>query len=673
MLNEIFKSTVRNHRDFRGWFYFVEALDAQLKAILQKSKFGEATPEQIKAAVEELEKEYQDKPSPDKGAAFRFMQTKLGLKAGESKQGPTDPFLLNYYKKLKDKQIFPEEYKTLEYFKDENKELLSEMMEKLRAFIIQNKITLSFDGKPRIKFRNELMDYNDFTQFMGNIHSIEGQLADVNVDKYQNPAFLEMLHKGDLVAKGNNIWVFKGDDPIKCRVMGKGQSWCISSSTSAANYFSYRHGYGQTQYFIFDFNKAPDDPARYVNPGVAPAGNYSEWVDRRNTHSGDPDGVEFGVNGYRSLKEYLAYLQSKGVDSSVFVAEPITQQEKDLQKLIDSKNFEGAKNYPDERKTKDGIPYMFYYYLKIINKLTDEEFDSLSDIEKQEFLLGKSAITGKQAKYIESKGIKFVKEYINSVDNIGTFLKNAENRNEMAKFIIRNKKELTEGAVYECLIAATNKFEILTEILRRQKELTDVQVDYLLQNAEDKDEITKLILQHKKQLTDMNVANILLFAKNKDEMAKLIVHYLLKKDLTDNNVYYLLKYATNPDEMAKLILRKKEELSEWEVNYLLQFATNKNEIAKLIIEKKELSSTTIFNLLRYTENKDEIVKLIIEKKKELNKHDVRDLLQYAKNTTEIAELLGKENINKLSDKSVNDLIKNAANRDEMAKIIQQYK
>jgi len=49
------------------------------------------------------------------------------------------------------------------------------------------------------------------------------------------------------------------------------------------------------------------------------------------------------------------------------------------------------------------------------------------------------------------------------------------------------------------------------------------------------------------------------------------------------------------------------------------------------------------------------------------------LLRYAKNKAEIAELLGKENINKLSDKNVDHLIKFAPDRDEMTKLIQQYK
>jgi len=439
--------------NFQQFLLLAEALDAKLKDMLLKGKYGENTPEQIKSAIDELEQEYEEKDGPDKPTAFKFMQNRLGLKAGEVREAPKDPFFAKYYEKLKKKQIFPEEYKTLELFKNENKELLTEMMDKLREFISNNKITLSFDTKPKIKFKNEVLDdYKNFTEFMSIIHSIEGQLADVNIDKYQNPALLEMQSKADLVAKGDNIWVFKGDDPVKCRIMGKGQNWCISSSTSVMYYFYYRHNYGQTQYFIFDFNKKPDDPARYVNPGVAPEGEYSEWVDRRNTHPIDQDGVAFDINGYNSLKQYLAYLKSKGVDTSVFKADPITDYEKKLKEFINTSNFEGAKNYPDERKTKDGIPYMFYFYLKTVNKLTDEQFNSLSNIEKDQFLLGKEDITENQIEYLISQGVKFFKEYISSITTTHILFYRTKNKKQLAKLIYENKKEIQHSDILDLMI-----------------------------------------------------------------------------------------------------------------------------------------------------------------------------------------------------------------------------
>lgn len=75
-------------------------------------------------------------------------------------------------------------------------------------------------------------------------------------------------------------------------------------------YFQYRHEHKQTQYFIFDTNKSEDDPARMVNPGVAPEDEYSEWVDLKNNHTDDKNGNGFGVSGYSSIEEYKKYLSS---------------------------------------------------------------------------------------------------------------------------------------------------------------------------------------------------------------------------------------------------------------------------------------------------------------------------------------------------------------------------
>ena len=489
------------------------------------------------------------------------------------------------------------------------------MMTKLREFISNNKIILSFDTKPKIKFKGEVLDdYNNFNQFMSIIHSIEGQLADFNIDKYQNPALLEMQSKADLVAQGDNIWVFKGDDPIKCRMMGKGQVWCISSSTSVQNYFDYRHTYGQTQYFIFDFNKAPNDPARYVNPGVAPEGKYSEWVDRRNIHPADPDGVAFGINGYNSLKEYLAYLKSKGIDTSVFKAEEITPYEMMLRSYVNGHAFEAARNHPDERKTKDGIPYMFYFYLKIINQLTDDQFDSLSNIEKNEYLLGKETITENQVKYIENKGVKFLKEYINSIDNFFVFLGYAKNKDEIAKLIIQSKKELNDNDVSWLLFDAKNKDEIAKLIIQTQKKLTDENVSWLLFSAKNPNEIAELLgSENISKLTDDNVSDLLRSPSNKNEIAELLGSENISK-LTDDNVSDLLKHAKNKDEIAKIILQNKKELTHKNVSDLLRYLKNKDEIAKIILQnKKEFTNDNVSDLFKHAN--DEIAKLIKQREK----------------------------------------------------------
>jgi len=354
------------------------------------------------------------------------------------------------------------------------------------------------------------------------------------------------------------------------------------------------------------------------------------------------------------------------------------------------------------------------------------------------------------------------KELINDLsdNNVYNLLYNATNKDELANFIIQNKKDLTDNNVYNLLDYAPNKDEIANLIIQNKKDLTSSNVKVLLDYTTNKDEIANLIIQNKKDLTDDDVYNLLMYAINKDKIAKLIMQN--KKNLNDNNVYYLLIYAENPyemsklfgseninklisgnfdnlldyatnkDEMAKLIIQNKKYLTsrnvfdllkhatnkeeiakllgseninklsdvsvgDWlrsatnpdeaakvviqyikdltddDVYNLLKYTTNKDEIAKLIIQYiKDLTFDNVYYLLRYATNKDEIAKLIIQNKKDLADKDVFQLLRYATNKDEIAHLLGSENINKLSDDRVRNLLAIAPNPDEIRSILQKY-
>lgn len=419
--------------EFKKFLILLETIDDKTLEAIVKSKWPpHITKDAIDQAIEQM------KSSPevfDKRKAFSFIQEKIGLKTKTIEvQEPQNETLKELHKKLLRREITIPEYKTAEYFlnnfKNETsfKENFEEAMQYLRKFIQENRISLIFKEKPIINFNNQNLDnYKDLLQFNSILHGIESQLEGNTFESdagLQNPAFLELQHGSDLVAKGNNIWVFKGDDPVKCRIMGKGQKWCISSSTSVKYYFGYRHDHGQTQYFIFDFNKAPNDPARYVNPGVAPIGKYSEWVDRSNAPQLDINNrnVSFAINGYETLEEYLQYLESKGISRSVFTTEAVSEYEKQLKKFVDKKDFEGAKNYPDERKTKDGTPYMFYYFLKIVDSISDENFNTLTPNQKDEFLIGKEQLTNDQVQYVLNKNTKYLKEYLDSINDYSKFL-----------------------------------------------------------------------------------------------------------------------------------------------------------------------------------------------------------------------------------------------------------
>jgi hypothetical protein len=547
--------------NFKNWLVLTEAIDELTKGSLEKFK---ADPIELAKFIKEL----QDDPKQvDRKTAFDLIQKKFNIQKKEKPKGEDS--------QLKHFQSIPnttkEEIDTYKFYKDQDKSLLKEMMGLLREFLSKNMIQLKIENnKPTLYRDDQKIDTPDFTRFLSTLHGLQSELKQYSSSGKPNPLELALSHSPHLVKKGDNVWVFKASKPDICRALGKGQSWCISSSKSAANWFNYRINHGQTQYFVFDFNKSEDDPARFVNPGVAPEGEYSEWVDATNQHSTDPEdpNSEVGINGYSSINQYKKYLASKGIPESTWQTTEPEDWEKRLAEYERKDNFAGAKNDPH--------PEVFPLYLKIANEMWDDDFDTLDKYQKEEFLLGKlEDLTDKQIDY----AIENIKGYYNSLDlsdkivaaaktndkdrilkliqnpnftDIGMFMYYAKKPDEMAEFIIQNKKDLTSDNVYNLIKYATNKDEI-AKLLGPENisKLNDDNVFNLLYNATNPDKMAELIIQNKKDLTFSNIYSLIYNAKNKDEIAKLIINN--KRDLTNADIEYLVKYATDKLEIIYLL------------------------------------------------------------------------------------------------------------------------
>jgi hypothetical protein len=639
---------------FKQWMKLLEAIAPDVKEIILKAKWP-ASKEEVDKAIKSIE----DSPeSYDKKQAFSFMQKQFGLKSTE-KQTITDPFIQEYKNKEQAKQITTEEFKTLQYFQNGNKELLKEMMDKLRELISTNKITLIFDTKPKIKDSNNEMldDYKDLNQFLAIIHKFDQ--IDLSDKDIQNPAFLELKHSGDLVAKGDNIWVFKGDDPIKCRIMGKGQNWCISSSTSVQHYFNYRHDYGQTQYFIFDFNKDVKDPARYVNPGVAPEGEYSEWVDRRNAPSKDTNGVAFAVNGYPTLQDYLKYLQSKGIDTNLFQADEITDYERDLRDLLNRHDFQGAKNYPDTKKTADGTPFMLYYYLKIINVLDDEdEFDLLTPTQKDEWVIGKDKLTGHQANYVISKGTKFLKEYINSINFFRDFLENLQKPDPIIDFIIENKKDLTDVFLKYFLDNSKDPIKKIELIVNRAKKENASTQNNIFQELiysltaesigyEEQIEIVKAIAENKPNFFGNEIDDIIGRMGDLDLEKRIDVIQTIVEKLKKYNGETIAQIF---DMLLKSGPKSQKEKYEKVISTIIQNITNTDS-------RSSPSSNIIVLLMKIHQYfADYTIKQLGEKINLINPHDVVYAFKDIDETNILKTIIPQHIINQLNEEQVISII-----------------
>jgi hypothetical protein len=92
-----------------------------------------------------------------------------------------------------------------------------------------------------------------------------------------------------------------------------------------------------------------------------------------------------------------------------------------------------------------------------------------------------------------------------------------------------------------------------------------------------------------------------------------------------------------------------------------------NQLEKLL-KNRNLFNNDIQKFLDDAENKDEIARIIIQYKPELSNDDISTLLYYAENKDEIARILGSDNINKLSDDDIYSLLRLTKNKDEMAGI-----
>jgi len=88
-----------------------------------------------------------------------------------------------------------------------------------------------------------------------------------------------------------------------------------------------------------------------------------------------------------------------------------------------------------------------------------------------------------------------------------------------------------------------------------------------------------------------------------------------------------------------------------------------------LLKNKNLFNSDIEKFLDDAENKDEIARIIIQYKPELSDKNVFTLLAYAENKDEIARILGSDNINKLDIDSVFHLLKDANEKEKMAEIL----
>jgi hypothetical protein len=393
---------------FKKWIKLIEAVDDSVKNAILTSKWP-VNKEIIDSALAALEKEYEGKPSPDINTAKRFVGKSIN---SNDEKSPTNPKLLSYYDAYKNKKITAEEYKLAELFADEDESILKTVMNELNQLVSTGRIQMTFDRilkKPIIIYRGQpLKNYTNLREFSALIHSIIGQedKGEVDTSGYIDPFIADIEKTNQRVwpppgYKGenpSNIYIFKGENFRTCRYFGKGQRWCIGKQPE--NYQLYREG-GQEQYFIFDLNKEMNDPARYVNPGVAETDKESEWVDAENTPN--------RINGYKSVDDYKAYLKSMGIPlEQIFKHRPYSREEYDeYMRKREPENIDlYRKKSPEELEE----------FLLTTKGMHADTFEKLTDNEKRIYVIEAGRVPNNQAmsNYIYNLSRKDFKDYMSN-------------------------------------------------------------------------------------------------------------------------------------------------------------------------------------------------------------------------------------------------------------------
>ena len=298
-------------------------------------------------------------------------------------------------------------------------------------------------------------------------------------------------------------------------------------------------------------------------------------------------------------------------------------------------------------------------YVRSGRGLYDNQFAVLPDDLKNKYIGFGVGLTDEQYELIKSNR-KLLKRYIDvTIEKI----KNSNEQNTHVDF-------------------QPSEVEIFSNHPELVKELSDVNVINFLDSAKNTDEMAKFIINNKNELTDGDVYYLIHYATNKYEIAQALGSENINK-LNSDAVFTLLRNVENKNEMAEALGSENiNKLSGNSVRDLLNYAqydgaTNTDEMANILGSENinKLTRTNVFDLLYEAENKDEIAKALgSENINKLDADDVRILLMHAPSYEKMANILGSENLSKLSDDNIHDLLKiNGYSRDEIAKIIINYK
>jgi hypothetical protein len=228
--------------------------------------------------------------------------------------------------------------------------------------------------------------------------------------------------------------------------------------------------------------------------------------------------------------------------------------------------------------------------------------------------------------------------------NVSVIIKNSKDHDAIGKLIVQTKKQITDDDISKIIDYATDKNQMIKFILHKIKEITNSMVGHMVHNAVNNIHTINFILQNKKDLTGSNISSMVINTPDKAQTAQILGSENLNK-LKDNDLERVLMYADNPDEMIRILLKYKTKLDD---NY---------DVATFLANARK---------------KDSIIEDIIKVKKELSPNDIYHMFYFAKDVEKLAAMLGKENLSKLPAQYIKILISNTPNGDEIENIFKKY-
>ena len=270
--------------------------------------------------------------------------------------------------------------------------------------------------------------------------------------------------------------------------------------------------------------------------------------------------------------------------------------------------------------------------------------------------------------------IKFIlSRYIDELSNhdVEILLQYTKNKDDIAKIIVQNKKDLNESNVSFILHISKDHDAIGKLIIQNKKQITDIDIENIINYATDKNQMIKFILQNIKEITNSMVGHMVHNAENNIETINFIIQN--KKDLTGTNISLIMIYTPDKIQAAQILGSENiNKLEDKDVKRVLMYADNPDEMISILLKyKTELNDSDVYDFLQYARKKDSIIEDIIKVKKELSPNDIYHMFYFAKDVEKLAAMLGKENLSKLVAQYIKFLI-NQSNGDQIENIFKKY-